>query len=234
MVFDRNAASIIIILTLPFQFNIITDSYNILKVEIPKEWKTDRKLTYYEDYFAEKITYYVGIVTAIFLVFIYYKIRKMRIIISLGFFFNSAVWLIYLITDENHVYIFIVVRGLQGIFLSIFQMSHCIYILHFVNYENVCFCGGLFQGTMFTGLLFLSFLFYCVKWRVVVIIISIQSLIFCGLIWFVPEIHIKPKYQTKIHIYDRNNRKSLFIMIFIMVLQQLSGIGILLGQLSRI
>lgn len=55
---DRNAASIIILLSLPFQFNFITDSYSILKAEIPKEWKTGRTLSYYEDYFAEKITYY--------------------------------------------------------------------------------------------------------------------------------------------------------------------------------
>ena len=172
MVSFREVTSIIILLTLPFQFNLITDSYGILKVEIPKEWKTGRELSYYEDYLAEKITYYVGIVTAIILVFIYYRIRRMRIIISFGFFFNSVVWFIYLITDENHVYIFIFVRGLKGIFLSIFQMSHCVYILHFVSQENVCFCGGLFQGTMFTGLLFLNFIFYCVKWRIAIVILG--------------------------------------------------------------
>ena len=56
MVSFREVTSIIILLTLPFQFNLITDSYGILKVEIPKEWKTGRELSYYEDYLAEKST----------------------------------------------------------------------------------------------------------------------------------------------------------------------------------
>ena len=234
MVFDRNAASIIIILTLPFQFNIITDSYNILKVEILKEWKTNRKLTYYEDYFAEKITYYIGIITAICLVFLYYKIRKMRIVISVSFFFNAATWLIYLLISEKRVFLFIFVRGLHGIFLSTFQMSHCVYLLHFADQDNICFCGTLIVASMFVGLLILNFLFYCCNWRAVIIICAVQSLIFCGLIWLVPEINIKSKSQSKERIYDKNHRRSLLIMIFIMVLQQLSGISILLGQLSRI
>lgn len=158
----------------------------------------------------------------------------MRIVICLGFIFNAITWLIYLAVSEERVFIFILVRGLQGIFLSIFQMSHCIYIMHFANQDVKCFCGGLFQGTMFLGLLVLNFLFYCCSWRVVTIICACQSILFAGTIWLVPEMHIKSKTHTKEHIFNRNNRKSLLVMIFIMVLQQLSGIGILLGQLSRI
>lgn len=234
MGFHIESFYVLILLSLPFQFNLITDSYNILKVEMAKEWKSGRELTYYENYFAEKITYYVGIVTAILLVFIYYKVRRMRLIISVGFFLNAVVWLFYLIEDENHVYILILVRGLQGIFLSLFQMSHCIYILHFVNPDMKCFFGGLFQGTMFTGLLFLNILFYSVNWRAVIVICSIQSILFSTTIWLVPEIHIKPKRITKESLLNRTHRWPLFVMIFIMVIQQLSGIGILLGQLPRI
>lgn len=234
MVFDRNAAYIIIVLTLPFQFNIITDSYNILKVEILKDWKTGRTLTYYENYFAEKITYYIGIITAICLVLIYYKLHKMRIVISVGFFFNAVTWFLYLLISEHRVFMFIIVRGLHGIFLSIFQMSHCVYLLHFSNEENTCFVGTLIVGSMFLGLLILNFLFYCCNWRAVTVICAVQSLIFCGLIWLAPEIRIKSRSQCKERIYDKNNRRSLFAMVFIMILQQLSGISILLGQLSRI
>lgn len=234
MGFDRETAYIIVILTLPLQFNIITDSYNILKVEIQNEWKSSRKMTYYENYFAEKITYYVGMITAICLVFLYRKLRRMRIVISVGFFFNGVTWLIYLSISEKKAYIFIIVRALHGIFLSIFQMSHCVYLLHFANQDSICFVGTLIVGSMFLGLLILNFIFYCCHWRVVTVICAIQSFIFCFVIWLAPEINIKSHKQFNERIYDKNNRISLIVMIFIMILQQLSGISILLGQLSRI
>ena len=82
------------------------------------------------------------------------------------------------------------------------------------------------------GLLFIHVLFYCCNWRSVVKICSIESFIFCVLIWLVPEIYIKPR--LKVRIYDKNHRRSLVLMIILMVFQQLSGIGILLGQLSQI
>ncbi|KAK8892487.1 glucose import [Tritrichomonas musculus] len=234
MGFDKNAASILIILSLPFQFNIITDSYTIMKDEIPKGWKTGRQLSYYEDYFAEKITYYVGMVAAICFAFLYYKVCKMRLIISLGFIFNAIIWLIYLAVSENRVYVFIIVRGLQGITLALFQMSHCVYQFHFANQDSLCFCGGLIVSAMFVGLFFLNLIFYCCNWRPAAVICAIQSLLFAGLIWLVPEIYIKPKSISNSKIFDKCNRRPLLALIVIMIFQQLSGIGILLGQLSRI
>lgn len=232
MITDRNAASILIILSLPFQFNIITDSYNILKVEIQQEWITKLSLSYYEDYLAEKITYYVGIVTSIFLIILYNKIKKMRLVISISFLFNGVIWLLYTASSEKRFFLIIILRGFQGIFLSIFQVSHCIYLMHFSRPSNSYFIGNLIVTSMYVGLLFIHVLFYCCNWRSVVTICSIESFIFCVLIWLVPEIFIKSR--LKVRIYDKNHRRSLVLMIILMVFQQLSGIGILLGQLSQI
>ncbi|KAK8849268.1 glucose import [Tritrichomonas musculus] len=50
----------------------------------------------------------------------------------------------------------------------------------------------------------------------------------------VPDVHTKPKSVKNEYIFSRTYIKQVLVMIMLMVLQQLSGIGILLGQLSRI
>ncbi|KAK8846405.1 glucose import [Tritrichomonas musculus] len=232
MGFDKNSALILILLSLPFQFNLITDSFDLFTAEITKEWKSGRVLTYYENYFCKKITFYVALVSAVSFVFIYYKVRKMRLIISISFFLNAVVWLLYLASNDNNIYLFYIIRGIQGVFLSIFQMSHVIYVLHFASSEIKCFCGCCFQVAMFTGLFFLNLIFFCVSWKAVAAILAVQSIIFGGLIWIVPEMHIKPKSITKESVFQKNHIKPLLVMMLIMFLQQLTGIGTLLGQLA--
>lgn len=72
------------------------------------------------------------------------------------------------------------------------------------------------------------------SWRTVSIILFVQALIFGSLIWFVPDVKIKPKSISKEYIFSKNHIRCLLVMIMLMVLQQLSGIGIILGQFTEI
>lgn len=234
MGFDRTSASILVLLSLPFQFNIITDSFSSLHTEMIKKWTPGKDFSYYENYFANKITYYAGLISSISFIFVYYRYRKMKLVLSITLFLNGVTWLLYLAVDEHKVPLFIVIRGLQGLYLGIFQMSQISYILHFAYDEIKCFCGCLSQVAMFTGLLITNLLFNFCSWQAVVIILAAQSILFCGAIWLVPEYHIKPKSITHEYIWDKGNIKKLLIALLIMLLQQLSGIGTLLGQVSRL
>ena len=115
MRFDKNSASILILLSLPFQFNIITDTYGSLHSEMLKKWPNGKDLSYYQNYFATKSTYYVCLISSISFVFIFYRYKKMRLILSIGFICNSITWLLYLAVNENTFYLLIVLRGIQGI-----------------------------------------------------------------------------------------------------------------------
>lgn len=234
MVFSKESAYIIVLLSLPFQFNIITDSYDSYLTEMKKGWSNTREISYYENYFAKKITFMVGFISSISFIFVFYRYRKMRLIISISFFLSAVVWFLYIIIDENKFYFFIFLRGIQGIFLGTFQMPSITYILYFTHEENKCFCGCLLQVAMFMGLLILNLLFQFTSWKTVAIVSAVQSLLFCGTIWLVPEYYVKRKSMTHDQVFNKNNRRNLLIMMMIMLLQQFSGISTLLGQVSRL
>lgn len=72
------------------------------------------------------------------------------------------------------------------------------------------------------------------RWKLIAVILFIQAAVFGSLLWMVPDVHVKPKSVTNEYIFSRTYIKQVLVMIMLMVLQQLPGIGILHGQLSRI
>lgn len=231
MGFDRNSASVLILCSLPFHFNVLSDAMGKIMEGIKIGWK--RELSYYEDYFANKITGYVGDVFSIIFIFIYYKVGKMRLIVSVLFICNAVTWLFYLAIDENKIYILFIIKALQGIYCSGLQIAHFSYLMHFGNDSNKCFLGCLTQFSMFAGLFFENLIFALVSWKAAIFIFFAESFIFGGLIWLVPEYHIKSKSITKESIFRKENIKMVVISTISMCLQLLSGIGILLSSLSK-
>lgn len=234
MVFNKDSACILVLLSLPFQFNILTDSYDSYLSEMQKSWTNSNQISYYQNYFAKKMTFMVGFVSSISFIFIFYKVRKMRLIISVAFFMSGVTWLLYLLITEDKFYVFIIIRGIQGIYLGALHMPCVTYIFHFANDENKCFCGCMVQVSMFVGLLLLNLLFNFANWKTVAIICAVESFLFCGIIWIIPEFYVKPKTITHEYILKKSNLRNLFIMMLIMLLQQFSGISTLLGQVSRL
>lgn len=216
------------------QFNLFTDSWQVIVEKMVKGWKEKKEISYYENYFGKKATIYVGSVSAILFIFVFYRCQRMKLIISITFIFSAFTWLIYFALSEEKIYIAYIFRSIQGIYLGCFHVSSLPYIMNFVKYSMKNYCGGLIQFSMFFGLFFLNLICVYLSWEVVIVILFFMSLIFSGLIWLVPDIFIKPKKITKKYIHQKDNLKLLIIMILTMLLQHLSGIGILLGQLSRV
>lgn len=234
MSLNINSAYILLLLCLPLQFNLFTDSWDLIIDDMVKGWKDKKEISYYQKYFGKKATLYAGTISSFLLIFIFYKINKTKLIISITFLCNAITWLIYFLMNEKKIYIAYILRSLQGIYLACFHVLSLPYMMNFIIFSKKCFCGCLIQFSMFLGLFFINLLFVYLSWKDVVIILFVISLIFSGLIWLVPELHIKPKKITKEYIYQKDNLFLLIIMLFVMILQHLSGIGILLGQLSRV
>lgn len=234
MKINRHTISTIILLSLPFQFNLNVDSLSMFLNNIKHEWVNGRELSYYENYFLRKILYYIAFISAISFVFIYYRIKKLRSMVSLGFYIYAFTWLLYFAVDENRIHVLFIIRGLQGVFHALFQVSFVTYIYHFIQPDHKCFYGCFFQFMMFFGLLLLNLLFYLTSWKTVSIVLFMQASVFGSLIWFVPDVKIKPKSISKESIFSKAHLKCLLVMLMLMILQQLSGIGVLLGQFTEI
>ena len=231
MQINIDSAYILILLCLPFHFNLYTDSWEQIIDDMKKGWKEEN---YYNNYFAKKATLYAGTISSIIFIFVFYRFQDRRMIISIIFILSAITWLIYFLINENRIYISYIIRSIQGIFLGCFQVICLPYMLNFISNSRKCFVGCLVQFSMFLGLFFLHFLFVYLSWKTVVVIFSILSLVFSALIWLIPEIQLLPKSISKIYINQKDNSRLLIIMILTMLLQQLSGIGILLGNLSNV
>lgn len=234
MSLDRESTYILILLCIPLQFNLLTDSLDLIVDDMKSNWVEKTDLTYYERYFSKKVTMYAGLISSISFIFIFYKILRMKLIISITFLLNGITWLFYFAMNENRTYLLYVIRSLQGIYLGCFQITTIPFILNFAVNSKKCFCGSLIQFSMFVGLFLMNLLFVYFSWNVVIIIFFVLSLAFSGLIWLVPEIYIVPKSITKEYVNKRENIRLLIIMLLTMLLQQMSGIGTLLQQLSDI
>lgn len=233
MVVYLDSSFILILLSLPLQFGIMSDSNGKIMTDIRKGWIKKKEFTYWENYFAEKLAYYFGMISTVSLVFIYYRVGKMRLIISILFFSSGITWLFYFGVKENNFYLLLIIRVLQGIYMGGLQLSHFIYVMHFVSDKTPNFFGCLTQFSMFVGLFLLNFLMSLLKWNVVVIILFVQSIVFGGLIWIVPEIHIKPKSLTREYVYSKEHLKNLIVAAMLMVFQLMSGIGVVLNELKK-
>lgn len=233
MGFDKESAYILLLCSLPFQYNVFSDSMNKMINGMKGGWKTKTELTENENYFLDKITSYFGIVFSIVFIFIYYRVRKMRSIISIIFFCSAVTWLLYMAVDEDKMFILYIIKALQGIYCSGLQVAHFSYIMHFANDNMKCFYGSLTQFSMFIGLFIENLIFTFLDWKSAAIIFFVESVIFGGLIWLVPEYHVKPKSVTREYIYRKDNLKLLIISIVSMAIQLLSAIGVLLNSLSE-
>lgn len=190
-------------------------------------------LSEYEDYVTEKITGYIGIISSIAFIFIYYHFRKMRLIIMILFFSSGITWLLYFGVTGSTIYLLIIIRCLQGIYQGGLHVAHFSYIMYFANQQNLCFYGCLTQFSMFVGLFIENLIFSFVGWKTAIIIFFIESVIFGSLIWLVPEFNVKSKAATSEYLYQRDNLRSLIIASISMLIQLLSGIGVVLNSLPK-
>lgn len=234
MVYDLDSAYILVLLSVPLQFNLITDSIDLIIGDMKKEWTEKTELTYYQNYFAKKATIYVGCISSIISIFVFYRVRKLRLILSVLFFCSGITWLIYYAMNENRIHLLFIIRSIQGIYLGFFQTASIPFIMNFSKDHNKCFCGCLIQFSMFCGLFLMNLFFNFFRWNVVILIFCFLSLTFSGLIWLVPEINIIPKSAKNEYIISGNNIRLFITMLFAMLFQQLSGIGILIEQLDEL
>lgn len=88
MKINQYTISTIILLSLPFQFNLNIDSLNMFLTKIDNEWVNPLELSYFEDYFLRKIANFSTFISAISFVFIYYQWYHLDFIYMLlrGFF----------------------------------------------------------------------------------------------------------------------------------------------------
>ena len=234
MLFNTENLPILILLSIPLQYNFITDSMDRLIEALTREWIYKKEFTYYETYFSRKMAFYTGMVSSISFIFVFYRIKKLRLIISIIFFLGGFTWLLYFAVKEDKIIIIYIIRGIQGIYLGTLHMSHFPYVMRFANEDKKCFFGCLNQFSMFFGLFIMNLLFAFVNWKTIIVLLCTQSIIFGGLIWFVPEMHIKPKSILNESIFSKENIGPLLIMIILMNLQHFTGIGIFLNQISTL
>lgn len=158
MVFDKDIASILILISLPLQFNLYADSFDLILAQMRNEWN-NRILSHYEYYFGKMIIFYFGMISSIMFIFAFYRYGKVRLIISIVFILNGLTWLLYYAVNEHRIYILYIIRSLQGIYLGIFQLISFPYIIKFTKDSKQCMYGCLLQFSMFLGLFFMNLFF---------------------------------------------------------------------------
>ena len=84
MSLNINSAYILLLLCLPLQFNLFTDSWDLIIDDMVKEWKDKTEISYYQKYFGKKATLYAGTISSFLLIFIFYKVNKTKLIISIN------------------------------------------------------------------------------------------------------------------------------------------------------
>ncbi|KAK8883288.1 glucose import [Tritrichomonas musculus] len=233
MICSKNFSYVLIILSLPFQFSFHLNFYTIGALNIQTDLDFE-KIPKYQLDIANKITTYFAAISAIMWIFISYKIKKRRFPISIMYMISGCVWLIYLAISVDNFWLTLFLRAINGIILGFFQSVHISYIMHFAEEKLRGFHGCLVQVSMFLSLSFLNAMVYAISWRIICIILSIQSFIFGGLIWLVPEFIILPKSLTCEYIHRQPFLKYLLLMISIMVIQCFSGIGFMIDNCSRL
>lgn len=224
---------VIVLLSLPFQFSFHMNFYSTASSKIEKNWDFS-KITKLQIDISNKITTYTAAISAILTIFISYKIHNRRIPICICFLLSGIVFLVYLSVDDSIYWLVILLKAINGIFLGFFQSVHISYIMNFADRESLAFHGCLVQFTMFLSLIILNLLIFACSWKVVTIILAVQSFLFAGLIWFVPEIRIQSKSSANPQIYQSPNLRNLLLMIGVMVIQCFSGISFMIDNCSRL
>lgn len=229
MICNREFTHIIVVLFLPFQFQFLHDFY-LQALENIKSKSIDFKIPVSQTEAAEKIFFVACTVGSIIAILIYYKIKKIRLFISICFGLNAIVWLVYLAFDEKHFWLAIALRICNGISTAIFHSVAISYLFCFVTHEYVGFYGYFIQTVMFLSLALVYLLFTFLGYKTIAIIFAIQDLILAGVIFLVPELKVPSKSITHDYIFQRHNLHNLFVTVMLMVFQQFCGINIVLRK----
>lgn len=95
MICNKDLKNIILVLLLPFQFHLLHDYY-LRALDNVKDKSTDFNVPFSQTEAADRVFFAAGIVASIISVFIYYKLKRRRLFLSMNFIFNAAIWLAYI------------------------------------------------------------------------------------------------------------------------------------------
>lgn len=233
MICSRNFAYVLVLLGLPFQFSFQFNFYTVGAQNIQMDWNLDN-ISSFQLKVANKITTYFAAFSAIIWIILSYKIRKRRLIISIVFFTSSVVWLVNIAINDKLFWLVITIRAINGIFIGFFQTVHISYIMHFAEDNLFGFYGCLIQVSMFFSLSLLNVFVHALRWQIICVILAIQSFLFGGLIWTIPEFIVIPKTSSHTHIYYQPYFKNAIVMILVMIIQCFSGIGFMIDNCARL
>lgn len=232
MICSRNFAYIMIILSFPLQFGFHLNFFTHGSSEIEAGW--DNKVSPFLLDVANRITNYLGAISSIAFIFINYKFKKRRILISIIYVVSGITWLIYMAVNEHNIWLSIVLRAFNGIFIGFFQSSHISYMMHFSQEKLFGFHTSLIEAAITFSISILNIMFYAIPWKIISIILSIQSFLFGGLIWLIPEFIVIPKTYSRQYIHQSPYMKNCLVMVSIMAIQCFSGIGFMIDNCSRL
>lgn len=233
MICSRNFAYIIIILSFPLQFGFHMNFFTHGSSDIQSSWDLNKVSPFLLDV-ANRITNYFGAVTSIIFIFINYKIKRRRLVVTILYIFSGITWLVYLAVTDSNIWLSIVLRATNGFFLGYFQSSHISYMMHFSQEKLYGFHTSLIEVTIALSISILNVMLYLIHWKIVAVILSIQSFIFGGLFWLIPEHITIPKTYSRLYIHNPPYLKYCLIMASIMILQCFAGIGFMIDNCSRL
>lgn len=229
MVCNRETTYIIVILFLPFQFQFLHDFY-LQALENVKSSSADFKIPFSQTEAAEKVFFASATVGAIISIFLYYKIKRRRLFISINFIINAIEYLLYLTFNEKNFWLAIVLRIFNGLSCAVFHSIAISYLFNYIYDDFIGFWGYFIQTVMFLslGLVYLFFTF--MGYKIIAIILAVQCLVISGVIFLIPEVRAPSKSVTHEHIFQRHNLHDLFVTVMLMVFQQFCGINIVLRK----
>lgn len=233
MILSRNISYILIILSFPLQFVFHNLFYSYGAPLIQSNWHF-KTVTKIQLDVADLITKYVAAFSPFLFIFLSYRIKKRRMFMSILYIISGVIWLIYMVVNESIFWLIILLRIINGVFIGFFQSATISYIMHFSQEQLFGFHGSLIEVAITLSISLINLLFYALNWKIVAVILSVQSFLFAGLIWLIPEYTVIQKSFSHQYIYKPPYLKNLIIMISIMIIQCFSGIGFMINNCSRL
>lgn len=233
MILSKNISYILIILSFPLQFVFHNLFYNYGAPSIESNWNFSNVSQIQLDV-ANLITKYVAAFSPFLFIFISYKIKKRRMFMSVLYIIGGIIFLIYLVINEKLVWLIILLRIINGVLIGFFQSATISYMMHFSQEKLFGFHGSMIEVAITLAISLLNLLFYAMQWKIVAILLSVQSFIFAGLVWLLPEYIVISKAYSHQYIYKSPFLSNLIVMISIMIIQCFSGIGFMINNCSRL
>lgn len=108
------------------------------------------------------------------------------------------------------------------------------YLYHFAPSKYQSFYGFQVQAFNMVGHAFESFILAFLHWKYSAIVIASQCILLSILVWILPEVlALLQKCITCDYIYQSHHRYNLFVLILILILQQFSGIRIVINNIPE-